>query len=88
MRKMAFGLMVTFAALTSASVWATPAEDAAWIKKCQSDNKKEGASAEIVTKYCTCMNDKMSDDDKVSISKWEQSHPTEMAACEAEAGWK
>jgi hypothetical protein len=34
------------------------------------------------------MNGKMSDDEKKSISAWEQAHPKEMAACEAEAGWK
>jgi hypothetical protein len=87
MRKMAIGLLVTLSALVSVPVWAD-ADDDAWIAKCLKDNKKEGASAEIVTKYCTCMNGKMSDDEKKSISAWEQAHPKEMAACEAEAGWK
>ena len=64
------------------------ADDAAWIGKCVKDNAKEGASAETVAKYCSCMNNKMSENETLSISAWEKSHPTEMAACEAEAGWK
>ncbi len=64
------------------------ADDAAWIAKCVADNAKEGASAETVQKYCGCMNNKMSDNETLSITAWEKSHPKEMAACEAEAGWK
>ena len=87
MRKMAIGLLFTLSALVSIPVWADT-DDASWISKCQNDNKKEGATPETVTKYCTCMNNKMSDDEKKSISAWEKAHPKEMAACEAEAGWK
>src|SRR5260221_14460986 len=36
------------------------ADDAAWIKKCVSDNKREGATPEVVAAYCACMNGKMS----------------------------
>jgi hypothetical protein len=64
------------------------ADDAAWIGKCVTDNAKEGASAETVAKYCSCMNNKMSSSETQSITQWEQSHPAEMKACEAEAGWK
>ncbi len=64
------------------------ADDAAWIAKCVADNAKEGAAAETVQKYCGCMNNKMSDNETLSITAWEKSHPKEMAACEAEAGWK
>ncbi len=64
------------------------ADDASWIGKCVKDNEKEGASAETVAKYCSCMNNKMSSEETQSISTWEKSHPKEMAACEAEAGWK
>jgi hypothetical protein len=41
-----------------------------------------------VLKYCTCMNNKMSDDETQSITQWEKSHPTERAACDKKAGWK
>ena len=65
-------------ALSSASV-VTPAradaDDAAWIKKCVSDNKREGATAQVVAAYCACMNDKMSSSETLSITAWEQSHP-------------
>jgi len=64
------------------------ADDVAWIKKCVSDNAREGATAEVVTAYCTCMNGKMSSNETLSITAWEKTHPAEMAACDKEAGWK
>jgi hypothetical protein len=64
------------------------ADDAAWIKKCVADNKREGATATVVAAYCACMNDKMSSDETLSITAWEKTHPKEMAACDKEAGWK
>jgi hypothetical protein len=74
------------------SALATPAfanaDDAAWIKKCVSDNKREGATPEVVAAYCSCMNDKMSSDETLSITAWESKHPTEQAACDKESGWK
>ena len=39
-------------------------------------------------KYCTCMNNKMSDNETQSITQWEKTHATERKACDAEAGWK
>jgi len=35
------------------------ADDAAWIKKCVNDNKREGATPEVVAAYCSCMNGKI-----------------------------
>ena len=74
------------------SAVATPAfadaDDAAWVKKCVSDNKREGASPEVVAAYCACMNGKMSSDETLSITAWEKTHPTEQAACDKESGWK
>jgi hypothetical protein len=64
------------------------ADDAAWIKKCVSDNKKEGASAEVVAAWCSCMNNKMSSNETLSITAWEKTHPAEVAACDKESGWK
>jgi hypothetical protein len=78
-------------ALSSAYV-TTPAradaDDAAWIKKCVGDNKREGATPEVVAAYCSCMNGKMSNDETLSITAWEKTHPAEMAACDKESGWK
>ena len=64
------------------------ADDAAWIKKCVSDNKREGATAQVVAAYCSCMNGKMSDNETLSVTAWEKTHPTEMAACDKESGWQ
>ena len=83
-----FALVVGFGACSfSAPAWAN-ADDAAWIKKCVSDNKRQGATAEVVASYCSCMNGKMSNDETLSITAWEKSHPAEMAACDKESGWK
>ena len=74
------------------SIGAVPAfadaDDAAWIKKCVSDNKREGATPEVVAAYCSCMNGKMSANETLSITAWESTHPTEQAACDKESGWK
>jgi hypothetical protein len=74
--------------IASNVTYAGSSDDIKWIAQCLSDNQKEGASADTVQKYCSCMNNKMSESETLSISQWEKTHPTEMAACEAEAGWK
>ena len=74
-------------AAASAPAYAN-SDDAAWIKKCVSDNKREGATPEVVAAYCACMNGKMSSDETLSVTAWEKSHPAEMAACDRESGWK
>ena len=89
--KMTIGLLVLLGGL-GLSAFATPAladgDDAAWIKKCVSDNKREGATPEVVAAYCSCMNGKMSSNETLSVTAWEKTHPTEMAACDKESGWK
>jgi hypothetical protein len=72
--------------LTSAGAAATT-DDVKWINQCVKDNKGDAAEP-VVLKYCTCMNNKMSDDETQSITQWEKSHPKERAACDKEAGWK
>ncbi|MDO8606557.1 MAG: hypothetical protein Q7R40_08480 [Phaeospirillum sp.] len=64
------------------------ADDMKWVTKCLKDNSDAKVAIEVVTKYCTCMNDKMDSNETKSISAWEKTHPTEMKACEKEAGWK
>lgn len=81
-------LFFAAAIIASNATYAGSADDIKWIAQCLQDNQKEGASAETVQKYCSCMNDKMSENETLSISAWEKTHPTEMAACEAVAGWK
>lgn len=74
--------------LGSSSLAVAGPDDAKWVAQCVSDNKDEKASVEVISKYCTCMNNKMSDNETQSISTWEKSHKTEMDSCSKEAGWK
>jgi hypothetical protein len=64
------------------------ADDAAWIKRCVSDNADQKQTPEVVAVYCQCMNEKMSDSDTQSITAWEKAHPAEEKACSTQAGWK
>ena len=64
------------------------ADDMAWIAKCLKDNAAAQVGPEVITAYCTCMNGKMSENETLSISAWEKTHPQEMAACERQSGWK
>jgi len=67
---------------------AATADDVKWINQCVDDNKNEGAKKEVVLKYCTCMNNKMDDNESRSITQWEKTHEREQKACSREAGWK
>ena len=87
MKHIAIALIAAGCMFGSAAAYADAA-DAQWVARCISDNQKENASVEVMTKYCTCMNGKMSSNETQSISTWEKSHPTEMAACDKESGWK
>jgi hypothetical protein len=64
------------------------ANDMKWVARCLKDNAKSGAAVEVVTKYSTCMNNKISSDETQSISVWEKTHVAEQKACDKEAGWK
>lgn len=76
-------------ASTAAVAQTMNADDVKWINQCIRDNKGEpGATPEIIRKYCMCMNEKMDNNEKQSISQWEKSHKTEREACDKEAGWK
>ncbi len=83
--------LLSAAALLSVLCAATMAfagsDDAKWVAKCISDNKDAKVSIEVITKYCTCMNNKMDDNETLSITAWEKTHPTEQAACDKESGW-
>ncbi len=88
MKKIIGTLAIAMLILVSGQAFATPEDDATWIAQCEKDNAKEGAAAGTVTKYCSCMNNKMSEEEKKSVSEWEKTHQAEMKACEVEAGWK
>jgi hypothetical protein len=81
--------------ILAASLLASPAafadtteDDVTWINQCIADNKKEGATEDVVRKYCVCMNNAMGDEETKSVTEWEKSHPDETKACDKEAGWK
>jgi hypothetical protein len=88
------GMKINVAILTAAvcvfaagAASAATTDDVKWINQCVADNKG-GAADDVVLKYCTCMNNKMSDTETQSITQWEKTHATERKACDAEAGWK
>ena len=76
------------ALLTAAGSALAGSDDAKWVARCIQDNKDEKVSIEVITKYCTCMNNKMDDNETKTITQWEKTHPAERKACDAESGWK
>jgi hypothetical protein len=64
------------------------ADDSKWIAQCIIDNKDLGQPADVVVKYCECMNNKMDENESQSITQWEKSHPSERKECSDKAGWK
>jgi hypothetical protein len=79
------GLSVAF---TGGTAVAVTTDDVKWINQCVKDNSDQDAKRLVVLRYCTCMNNKMSNDETLSISEWETTHPEEQKACEQEAGWE
>jgi len=86
--KKVFSSFIVLAFLSIAGLAFAGADDAKWVAKCISDNKDAKVAVEVVAKYCSCMNNKMDDNETLSISAWEKTHPAEMSACEKESGWK
>jgi hypothetical protein len=99
---MVYALVLSFSGLAMAADEAKPAatpaaspapaasdaDDIKWIAKCMEDNKDQGQPAEVVRKYCECMNSKMDDDETLSVTQWEKTHPKERKECDEAAGWK
>ena len=90
MRHLLLALIATAAVAASvpASAQRQSADDTKWITACVSDNKDEGQAAPVVLKYCTCMNNKMDDNETRTITQWEKANPQARVACEKQAGWK
>jgi hypothetical protein len=87
MKPAAFALLFGATVFASAAAYAD-ADDAKWVAQCVKDNQNEKASIEVITKYCTCMNNKMSSKETQSITQWEKTHVAERQACDQESGWK
>jgi hypothetical protein len=82
-------LALVASVMVTGAARAATTDDVKWINQCVADNKGEpGATPEIALKYCTCMNNKMDNNETQSISTWEKSHKTEQEACSKQAGWK
>lgn len=89
MKRLPFAAFVLAAAAVLPSVAArADADDVKWIAQCMKDNADAKVSADVVHKYCACMNDKMSSNETQSITQWEKTHKTEREACDKAAGWK
>ena len=71
-------LIAAGCAFTWTHAGAATADDVKWINQCIADNKGD-ASADVVRKYCTCMNNKMSDNDPVD-------HPVGKNSCRRAQG--
>jgi hypothetical protein len=80
-------LMLGASVFASSAAFAATTDDVKWINQCVNDNKGD-AAASVILKYCTCMNNKMSDNETQSITQWEKTHATERRACDRESGWK
>ena len=69
------------------TAFAVTTDDVKWINQCVKDNKGEAADA-VILKYCTCMNNKMDNNETQSITQWEKTHVAERKASDKESGWK
>jgi hypothetical protein len=87
MKFIATAIAASFLCLVGVQTASANADDAAWIKRCVSDNSDQHQSDATIATYCSCMNEKMSSDETLSITAWEKSHPAEQEACSKEAGW-
>jgi hypothetical protein len=82
-----FALVLGGFAVSIGSALAGSADDAKWIAQCIMDNKDEKVSAEVMTKYCSCMTAKMDESETKTVTQWEKTHKTEEAQCDKESGW-
>lgn len=71
----------------ASAAFSQSADDRKWVAQCLSDNQDAKVSASVVSTYCVCMNNKMSDSETRSITQWEKANPNARRACEREAGW-
>ena len=87
MKTIAAVLALAGLCVTTSAAFAVTTDDVKWINQCVRDNKG-GASDAVILKYCTCMVNKMDDNETRSVTQWEKSHESERKACDRESGWK
>ena len=91
--RFAFGSFALIAAFACTVPAIAGPDDAKWIARCLQDNANAKDSTgkaipvEVLTKYCTCMNNKMSNNETRTITQWEKANPRAQEACSKEAGW-
>jgi len=81
---------VALAAVLAVPALAATSDDAKWVAKCVSDNAgAKNVTVEIITGYCTCMNNEMDDNETLSITAWEKTGKGKvaMAKCDKKSGW-
>jgi hypothetical protein len=81
-------VLVLIGSLAASSIAYADAYDLKWIARCIEDNANAKVAPDVVSKYCTCMNNKMDSNESRSITQWEKTHPQERAECDRESGWK
>jgi hypothetical protein len=81
-------LVASMLGTNAAFAQAMTTDDLKWVNQCITDNRNEGAAADVVRKYCICMNEKMDNNETRSISVWEKANPRAREACSREAGWR
>lgn len=86
---MRLALLLTALALAGCNTTgsSSSSDDRRWINQCLRDNAGENVSRRIVTAYCSCMNDRMSNNETRSISQWERANPRAQRECSRQAGW-
>lgn len=81
---------LALAAMLAGPALAATNDDAKWVAKCVSDNASaKNVTVEIITTYCTCMNNEMDDSETLSVSAWEKTPKGKvaMASCDKKSGW-
>lgn len=86
--RLILGSLALAACLASTPTFAGP-DDAKWVARCVSDNAGAKVDVAIISKYCTCMNNEMDNNETRSISTWEKTGDGKvaMAKCDKESGW-
>jgi hypothetical protein len=87
MKTIAAVLALAAVCAATTAAFAVTTDDVKWINQCVRDNKG-GAPDAVILKYCTCMVNKMDDNETRSVTQWEKSHESERKDCDKESGWK
>ncbi len=80
-------LIGLFLLATGCATTGSSSEDRRWVEQCIRDNADEGASRRVVTAYCRCMVNRMSDHETRSVTQWERTNPRARRECSRQAGW-